>query len=622
MRYTLSSISTTGGFLENCKIQFSPKLTCIIGARGTCKSTVIESIRFALRHGSDEKLRTIESGIIQNTLGFGTVNCELLRQDDTDESRFVIEREVGSEATIFEDDIRELETNDFSNCVEIYSQGQIQELADQADEGLRLALIDRPKAAHILMLQLRRNNLAGQLRKVGNDLRSVNSEIAIQKEQLQPSANVQRQLEELNQNSPSISNELEVENISFERRNRVLAELNELAMLQSETLEDVRVLRDRLEHALRLYSGFQSDADFSSDLTTKQPFDDFVDGIPAVISTLGILKKDNLKTIVPRVSERFTSLNANYFRLRQEQQRANEFLKRKEMLNKQQVLLASVQKKLDEAEKRRDTLNLERQKLRAEIESLDGKIFDTRFEEVEKINEEHAQRIQLTLRYGTGSPKYVTALTDMLSGSRIKFRDEVARQIASTLTPFQLVDYVEQADSIGMAELLGRDIGQMQRVIAHLSDHESLFELEVTPPLCQLEIVMFDDGVAKPIETLSKGQKATAILPLILRPLPYPLIFDQPEDDLDNRHITERLIDAITQLKESRQIIFVTHNANIPVLGEAESIVVMSMDTPHRANPPKVGSVDERKFDILDLLEGGIDAFQKREAKYKQLLEA
>jgi DNA repair ATPase RecN len=96
---------------------------------------------------------------------------------------------------------------------------------------------------------------------------------------------------------------------------------------------------------------------------------------------------------------------------------------------------------------------------------------------------------------------------------------------------------------------------------------------------------------------------------------------DQPEDDLDNSFIFEVLVRNVSRLKNERQLIFVTHNANIPVLGNAEAIVVMQMEKPTKAAPPIVGSLDERTEDILRLLEGGKEAFERRETQYRSLLQ-
>ena len=75
------------------------------------------------------------------------------------------------------------------------------------------------------------------------------------------------------------------------------------------------------------------------------------------------------------------------------------------------------------------------------------------------------------------------------------------------------------------------------------------------------------------LDGLSKGQKATAILLLIMLEPEAPLIIDQPEDDLDNRFITEGVVPMLRDAKPRRQFVMATHNANIPVLGDAELIV-------------------------------------------------
>jgi hypothetical protein len=95
---------------------------------------------------------------------------------------------------------------------------------------------------------------------------------------------------------------------------------------------------------------------------------------------------------------------------------------------------------------------------------------------------------------------------------------------------------------------------------------------------------------------------------------------DQPEDDLDNSFIITYLVKTITRLKLNRQLIFITHNANIPVLGDADHVVVMGMKTPTQAIVRKSGTVDECKKEILDLLEGGATAFLQREVRYGELL--
>src|SRR5438105_1137802 len=91
----LKSIQTNGGFLERCNIDFAPRLTCIIGARGTCKSTVVESIRFAFNCEPErvEQL-TGPEGWITKTLGAGSVRCTLEAVEDGRSSEYTIDRET------------------------------------------------------------------------------------------------------------------------------------------------------------------------------------------------------------------------------------------------------------------------------------------------------------------------------------------------------------------------------------------------------------------------------------------------------------------------------------------------------------------------------------------------
>ena len=199
-------------------------------------------------------------------------------------------------------------------------------------------------------------------------------------------------------------------------------------------------------------------------------------------------------------------------------------------------------------------------------------------------------------------------------------QESIAADMAAGLLPWAAGSYSNRRRDQRLSELLGRDLGQVTRIIAYLRDHPDLYELEGEWTDDTLEITMFDNGVPKAVEQLYDGQKATALLPLILREANGPLIIDQPEDDLDNSFIYTSLVKSIVGLKAKRQLIFVTHNANIPVLGDADNVVVMSMASPKKAAQPKIGGLEESKQDVLELLEGGEKRSPRREASYGSLL--
>ena len=121
------------------------------------------------------------------------------------------------------------------------------------------------------------------------------------------------------------------------------------------------------------------------------------------------------------------------------------------------------------------------------------------------------------------------------------------------------------------------------------------------------------------LEQLSKGQRATALLLLLFGASDAPLIIDQPEDDLDNNFIYKGVVRRLRELEGKRQIIAGTHNANVPVLGDAELIVALESDGSHgRPYKGGVGSLDERAVRTLaeDILEGGSAAFNARQHLY------
>jgi len=82
----------------------------------------------------------------------------------------------------------------------------------------------------------------------------------------------------------------------------------------------------------------------------------------------------------------------------------------------------------------------------------------------------------------------------------------------------------------------------------------------------------------KNLSELSKGQQCTSILNLLLLDNKGPLVIDQPEDTLDNSFIAQNLVNTLRENKIKRQYILATHNANIPVFGDAAQIIAMEED--------------------------------------------
>jgi ABC-type cobalamin/Fe3+-siderophores transport system ATPase subunit len=122
-----------------------------------------------------------------------------------------------------------------------------------------------------------------------------------------------------------------------------------------------------------------------------------------------------------------------------------------------------------------------------------------------------------------------------------------------------------------------------------------------------------------PVNEKSPGQRSSAMLPLIALTDTTPLVIDQPEDNLDKRLIGSVLMNVLAELKEKRQIIVCTHDPNILVGGDAEQVVVMEAESDRRGKVAQHGSIDNEDIVecVVNLLEGGAEAFEARRKRYR-----
>jgi len=207
-------------------------------------------------------------------------------------------------------------------------------------------------------------------------------------------------------------------------------------------------------------------------------------------------------------------------------------------------------------------------------------------------------------------------------------------EIPRYLDPIDLAEAIrleqERADDAAsqLEERFGVDSDAMRRNMAGLSERQ-LFELELfrVPdlPVIELKVGRGDADYRSLEEGLSVGQRCTALLSMILLESDAPLLIDQPEDDLDNQFIFDQIVATLRHEKERRQFLIATHNANIPVSGDADLITVLQADDRSgRISDGGAGSIDSpsvREY-VTRILEGGCAAFRIRKEKYGRMIEA
>ncbi len=177
-------------------------------------------------------------------------------------------------------------------------------------------------------------------------------------------------------------------------------------------------------------------------------------------------------------------------------------------------------------------------------------------------------------------------------------------------------------------------VDTIKKLITGLVDRKIVVKVEagdVSLVLAQLLRNRFEIDYLNSVKTkngktcfkdMTGGQKAIALLELIFRfdDEKYPILIDQPEDDLDVGGIASDLVNFVTAEKQDRQIIIVTHNASLVICADTENIIVSDVknggsnkyDFTYASG--SIENIDRRK-DIIEILEGGESALKKRMQK-------
>lgn len=191
-------------------------------------------------------------------------------------------------------------------------------------------------------------------------------------------------------------------------------------------------------------------------------------------------------------------------------------------------------------------------------------------------------------------------------------RDTSAAGIENSLTRFK--QEVKSLASGGGTLHAVRD----QRFTAHLSrlPPEAWDRLDLWFPedAVIVEYSTTSDGRKfRSIQEGSPGQRTAALLAFLLSYGDEPIVLDQPEDDLDNHLIYELIVTQLRNIKQRRQVLVVTHNANIVVNGDAELVVALSAKR-GETQADCVGSLQEQQVrkSICEVMEGGPEAFKQR----------
>ena len=248
------------------------------------------------------------------------------------------------------------------------------------------------------------------------------------------------------------------------------------------------------------------------------------------------------------------------------------------------------------------------------LSELRDRRFQLRKKTAKRLNASLSPTINIAITMAGDTSAYQALVEETLKGQGVK-QGIVAQKLVKRIAPATLAEYVRIRDVTAIASGADLNNDQAAKLVDVFRSPEKLALLETVELQDEPSIRLLVGDTYKDADTLSTGQKCTTILPILMLEGTAPVLIDQPEDNLDNRFIFNTVVGNIQKATAYRQLILVTHNPNIPVLGEAEKVLVMESDGEH-ARLVAQGSVDECKDHIVTLLEGGEEAFIARGKRY------
>ncbi|UTV80868.1 phosphoesterase [Acidithiobacillus sp. YTS05] len=611
-----------GGFLDGTRLHFNGNLNVLVGGRGTGKSTIIESLRYSLAIDPiGEEANKAHQGVLKCVLKSGTKISLLVRSHHPAKHDYTIERTIPNPPVVKDElgNVLTLAPLDVAPGVEIFGQHEISELT-KSREKLTLLLerfVERdPNAgAQKAKLRLELERSRGRIADVQREIKLIEERLS-----LLPS------LEETQKRFQDAGLEERLKEKSLlVREEQILATIKE-------RLAPVSTLRQELAGLLPIDTAFLSAKALEGlpnsamliegaailDQVTAQ-----LQAIAGQIEQTLSVSDAGLSALRGRWDERRQAVETTYQALLRELQKSKidgeEFIR----LRRQIEELRPLREKKEILTRDLAAYLQNRRNLLDEWFNLQSAEYRALEKAAKRVSKKLAGRVRAMVTMGGNREPLEKLLRDEIGGNlaalleRLKSRDTLS-----------LLDFAQRCregkDSlVSNYSLPPAAAERLAQAGPDIFMRLEELELPATTKI-ELNTSAEDEQEAwQTIEALSTGQKATAVLLLLLLESKAPLVVDQPEDDLDNRFITEGVVPTMKGEKRKRQFVFSTHNANIPVLGDAELIIGLSTGVQNetvqgRINKQHMGSIDMEPVRemVEEILEGGKAAFEMRRQKY------
>lgn len=620
-------------FLADQEIFFSPNLNTLIGGRGTGKSTLLELLRFAFGRDQDgqfsdstrakfERVRGTFTGDAEIQVGWesipGQVDIISLRPDMLHE---LVQGEVHDLAVY----LRQLP-------VQFYSQQQLSELTDVGGESSLLAMIDEACITELQGLKGREDTLRAEIHQVfaaSDQLSALNAEAKVLTQELQE---LERQWQ--------ARKEVQAEALQYQGA-EAARQYYEQARAQVEG--DIQAL-DALVGRLST-RGLLNDSKVEI-WPRADWFNEFTQGAAAQrekyskeIASLAGKMRDEAKALDKHgdgwvlISKELEEVKGGFLYACQERGLQPQDVARLQEIDK---LRQVKQLNLKERDGRIEALKPQVARLEPllkELSALWAEQRAMRGRTAQEITQKANGAIKVLIQPMADEEGFLKTWEKMAPDGRSRigrawthiasvlftdFQDFLAAETPESYSPWLHIKNVLIGERALPLELLEYQ-EDLRKYLVEQKNAWRTMRLTRIEDKVDVELYRSDKSLVGSIQSraLSEGQRNTAVLNLLLAKGDGPIVIDQPEDELDSNFIYRELVPLLRKVKNQRQLILTTHNANLPV--NADTDLVYALDVKEgRGVRLAIGGLDQvdTTSAVLNIMEGSAEAFKRRFDKY------
>lgn len=606
-RLFIERVQVEEGFLDGLDLKLSPGLNVVIGARGAGKTSLIELIRFCLgvngvtpdsdKRARDHALSVLGGGHVVVTLNVGGTPITVSRSASE-----TLPRAAGT----------------YPRPI-IFSQTEIETVGLNASGRLRL--------------------LDGFVGDSSKDVRAESATISEIKSLMSEIAEHRRtkfELDEQIKQLPDLEKQvkqIEKQELTLTQTSTSLADKKaslDALTKQAAQLGVTASYLDRFQVVLERWRGPVSNWIQSAPLPEKAPrIEDPAEEARALLNKArtyfdkGLHELDAAERALARaqksVAPERLKIEEQSRQLRREieemQKGAGAIVKQGASLRQTVAQLRSVEQLLQSTAQTLESLTSQRAAALDRLDATRQKRYTRRQAACDRLNAGLGPRIKVEVERAGQVDQYASATAEALRGSGLRY-SELATTIAENVSPRELVEAADSNDFEMLSEATGITRDRSMKVLSALREG-TLSELVTIQVEDNVSLSLLDGTEYKEVAELSTGQRCTVVLPIILEHKDRIVIVDQPEDHIDNAFIADTVVKAICRRTKDSQIIFSTHNANIPVLGEANLVVQLGSDGQRGFVLVRAPLDDDESVQaITSVMEGGREAFKRRASFY------